>query len=58
MKPRHKAVTDPAEVYREQASESRKEEAKSESPRAKLHWHQLAGKWLSIAKEVAGGKRR
>jgi hypothetical protein len=58
MKPMHKAATDPADVYREQAGESRKEEAKSESPRAKLHWHQLARKWLSIAEEVARGKRR
>jgi hypothetical protein len=54
----HKAATDPAEVYREQAGESLKEEVKSESPRARLHWHKLAGKWLSIAEEVARGKRR
>jgi hypothetical protein len=58
MKPMHKVATDPAEVYREQAGESSKEEVESESPRAKLHWHKLARKWLSIAKEVARGKRR
>jgi hypothetical protein len=58
MKRMHKTATDPAEVYRERADESSKEAVASESPRAKLHWHKLARKWLSIANEVARAKRR
>jgi hypothetical protein len=57
MKPMHEAATDPAEVYREQADESRKEEMKSESPRARSHWRKLAGKWRAIARDVDRGKR-
>jgi hypothetical protein len=58
MQPMHKTEIDPAEVYREQAHGSCEEAAKSVTPRSKLHWHKLARKWLSIAKEVDRDKRR
>ena len=58
MQPMHETATDPAEVYRDQANESSEAAVKSVSPRTKLHWRKLAIKWLSIAKEVARGKRR